>query len=203
MRILKYFSMCRRSTSNRDLYQAPLPQLCAAIPLLLSSATTTTTTNESDPLHLNLQQLDDFTATTVSNTSADFKERLDQLNLNTDRSHFQRLFSTRRTMSDEQRSLSRSTSARTLSKKKTSTDSDWITDTPRLNRYALQKHENDRYGILHTPRNARRENHDDDMLLSTARSTLTDLSLTNASSINTTNQYDSGVYCPSIEEVRR
>jgi hypothetical protein len=154
-------------------------------------------------LHLNLQQLDDFTTTTVSNTSTEFKERLDQLNLNTDRSHFQRLFSTRRTMSDEQRSSSRSTSARASSKKKTSTDSDWITDTPRLNRYALQKHENDRYGTLHTPRSAQRENHDDGMFLSTARSTLTDLSLTNASSINATNQDDSTVYCPSIEEVRR
>ena len=179
-----------------------MPQLYAAIPLLLS-APPTTATNETDPLHLNLQQLDDFNSTSVTNTSREFKERLDQLNLNTDRSHFQRLFSTRRTMSDEHRTTARSTSARASSKKKTSTDSDWITDTPRLNRYALQKHDDDRYGVLHTPRNSKRENYDDDVFSSTARSTLTDLSLTNTSSVNTTNSYDSSVYCPSVEEVRR
>jgi hypothetical protein len=106
-------------------------------------------------------------------------------------------------MSDEQRSASRSKSARTLSKKKANIDSDWMTDTPRLNRYILQKHEDDLYGTLYTPRSTPHRNPDDEMLLSTARSTLTDLSLTSATSINTTNHDDSTVYCPSIEEVRR
>ncbi|UJR27057.1 hypothetical protein I4U23_008361 [Adineta vaga] len=194
----------RRSSSNRDLYQAPLSQLYAAIPLLLSPSPTTATaavpeTNESDPLYLPLHQLDDLSITTTSNTSPEFKERLDQLNLSTDRSNFQRLFSSRRTLSEEQRSTSRSRSARTLPKKKTTTDSDWITDTVRLNRYVLQKHEDDLYGTLHTPRSTPRHNHDDEML-STARSTLTDLSVTN--SMNSTHNDDSSVYCPSIEEVR-
>ncbi len=154
-------------------------------------------------MHLSLHQLDDLSTTTTSNTSVEFKERLDQLNLNTDRSHFQRLFSIRRAMSDEQRSISRSRSARTLSKKKTSTDSDWLEGTPRLNRYALQKHEDDLYGTLYTPRSTRRQNPDDEMLVSTARSTLTDLSSTNTTNLNTTNHDESSVYCPSIEEVRR
>lgn len=154
-------------------------------------------------MHLPLHQLEDFSATTTSNTSVEFQERLDRLNLTTDRSHFQRLFSSRRTMSDEQKSTFRSKSARTSSKKKTSTDSDWMTDTPRLNRYALQKHEDDLYGTLHTPRGARRGQHNDDMFMNTARSTLTDLSLTSASALNTVNQNESSVYCPSIEEVRR
>lgn len=195
--------ICRRATSNRDLYQAPLPQLYAALPLLLSSTIVEPTTNESDPLHLPLHQLDDFSATTTSNTSVDFRERLDQLNLSTDRSHFQRLFSSRRTMSDEQKSTFRSKSARTSSKKKTSTDSDWMTDSPRLNRYALQKHDDDRYGTLHTPRTPRRVKQDDDIFMNTARSTLTDLSLTSASAMNSTSQNESSVYCPSVEEVRR
>jgi hypothetical protein len=154
-------------------------------------------------LHLPLHQLEDFSTTTTSNTSVEFKERLDQLNLGTDRSHFQRLFSTRRTMSEEQRSTSRSKSARTLSKKKTTSDSDWMTDTPKLNRYALQKHEDNVYGTLHTPRSAPRQNHEDDMLLSTARSTLTDLSLTSTGNFSTTHSEDTSVYCPSLEEVRR
>ncbi|CAF3590375.1 unnamed protein product [Adineta steineri] len=198
----------RRSSSNRDLYQAPLSQMYAAIPLLLSSTaapppTTNAEANESDPLHLPLHQLDDSSITTSLNTSLEFKERLDQLNISGDRSHFQRLFSTRRTLSDEQRSTSRSKSARSLSKKKANSDSDWIPDTPRLNRYILQKHEDDLYGTLHTPRSTPRANHDDEMLLSsTARSTLTDLSLTSNTSINTTNNEESSVYCPSVEEVR-
>jgi hypothetical protein len=154
-------------------------------------------------LHLSLHQLDDLSTTTVSNTSTAFKERLDQLNLNTDRSHFQRLFSTRRAFSDEQRSTSRSKSARTSSKKKITSDADWIEDTPRLNRYVLQKHEDDLYGTLHTPRSTPRQNPDDEMLLSTARSTLTDLSLTSHTNINSINHDESSVYCPSIEEVRR
>ena len=195
----------RRSSSNRDLYQAPLPQLYAAILLLLSplpslESTTASAINETDPLHLPLHQLDDLSATTMSNTSTDFQERLDQLNLSSDRSHFQRLFSSRRTLSDEQRSTSRSKSARSLTKKKTNTDSDWLTDTPRLNRYVLQRHEDDLYGTLHTPRSTPRLNNDDNML-GTARSTLTDLSAT--SSMNSTTAENSGVYCPSIEEVRR
>ena len=154
-------------------------------------------------MHLPLHQLDDFSATTTSNASVEFQERLDQLNLTTDRSHFQRLFSSRRTMSDEQKSTFRSKSARTSSKKKTSTDSDWMTDTPRLNRYALQKHEDDLYGTLHTPRNGRRGKPNDDMFMNTGRSTLTDLSLTSASALNTINQNEASVYCPSVEEVRR
>jgi len=106
-------------------------------------------------------------------------------------------------MSEEQRSMARSKSARTLSKKKANTDSDWMEDTPRLNRYALQKHEDNLYGTLHTPRSTPRQNPDDEMLLSTARSTLTDLSLTSSINLNTTNHDESSVYCPSIEEVRR
>ncbi len=181
-----------------------MPQLYAAIPLLLSTPTSTTNpTNESDPLHIPLHQLEDSSTTTTFNGSAEFKERLDQLNLNTDRSYFQRLFSTRRTMSEEQGSMSRSKSARSVSKKKTTSDSDWLADTPRLNRYALQKHEDNVYGTLHTPRSARRQNPDDEMLLSTARSTLTDLSLTSTTNFSTNNNDDSSVYCPSIEEVRR
>ena len=88
-------------------------------------------------------------------------------------------------------------------KKKTNIDSDWITDTPRLSRYILQKHEDDLYGTLHTPRSTIHQNSDDEMLLATARSTLTDLSLTSTINTNTTNHDDSSVYCPSIEEVRR
>ncbi|CAF0737011.1 unnamed protein product [Adineta ricciae] len=193
----------RRSSSNRDLYQAPLPQLYAAIPPLLSPLTSLESTmasaiDETDPLHLPLHQLDDLSATTMSNTSTEFQERLDQLNLSSDRSHFQRLFSSRRTLSDEPRSTSRSKSARSLTKKKTNADSDWLTDTPRLNRYVLQRHEDDLYGTLHTPRSTPRQNNDESML-GTARSTLTDLSAT--SSMNSTTAENSGVYCPSIEEV--
>jgi len=99
--------------------------------------------------------------------------------------------------------MSRSKSARTLSKKKATSDSDWLTDTPRLNRYILQKHEDDLYGTLHTPRSTPRKNPDDEMLSSTARSTLTDLSLTSNTNLNNTNSEESSVYCPSVEEVRR
>lgn len=106
-------------------------------------------------------------------------------------------------MSDDQRSTLRSRSARTVSKKKTTIDSDWSEGTPRLNRYVLQKHENDLYGTLHTPRSTARQNPDDEMLLSTARSTLTDISLTSSINLNSTNHDESGVYCPSVEEVRR
>lgn len=154
-------------------------------------------------MHLSLHQLDDLSATTTSNTSVEFRERLEQLNLNTDRSHFQRLFSSRRTLSDEQRTTSRSKSARSVSKKKLNSDSDWIEDTPRLSRYILQKHEDDLYGTLHTPRSTIRQNYDDEMLLSTARSTLTDLSLTSSINMNSNNNDETGVYCPSVEEVRR
>ena len=76
-------------------------------------------------------------------------------------------------------------------------------DSPRLNRYALQKHEDNHYGILHTPRTPRPVKQDDDLFMNTARSTLTDLSLTSASALNTTNRSESSVYCPSVEEVRR
>jgi hypothetical protein len=162
---------------------------------------------ESDPLQLSLHQLDDLSSSTATattfNTSTEFQERLDKLNLNTDRSHFQRLFTARRTLSEEQRSVSRSKSARTSSKKKTNIDSDWNSDTPRLNRYVLQKHEDDLYGTLHTPRSTTNRNQDEEMLSVTARSTLTDLSLTSNANSNTTNNDESTVYCPSVEEVRR
>jgi len=181
-----------------------LSQLYAAIPLLLSSTNNPTTTQETDPFHIPLYQLEELTGTTVSNTSNEFQERLDQLNLATDRSHFQRLFSTRRTMSDGQRLTSRSKSARSFSKKKANNESEWLTDTPRLNRYILQKHEDNVYGTLHTPRSKINQQVDDDLFLSTARSTLTDLSLTTSINLNNNaNQEQSSVYCPSVEEVRR
>ncbi|CAF3732334.1 unnamed protein product [Rotaria sordida] len=195
----------RRTASSRELYQTPLPQLSAAIPLVLtSSLSTTTTTNKTDQLHLPLYQLDDLSASKTFDTSLEFKERLDELNLNTDRSNIQRLLSTPRTFSDERRTMFRSKSAKSLpiSKKKASNDSDWNTDIPRLNRYALQVHQDDHYGILHTPRSTPRQTLDDELLLLTNRSTLTDLSFTSSINSNATNNEDSPVYCPSVEEVR-
>ncbi|CAF3432263.1 unnamed protein product [Rotaria sp. Silwood1] len=194
----------RRTASSRELYQTPLPQLSAVIPFVL----TATTTNESDPLNLPLHRLDDLSTPKTYDTSLEFKERLDELNLNTDRSNVQRLLSTQRTFSDEHRIMVRSKSAKslTMSKKKTNNDSDWNTDTPRLSRYALQVHQDDRYGTLHTPRSTPRgtprQNLDDELLLLTNRSTLTDLSLTSNININAVNNEDSPVYCPSVEEVR-
>ena len=151
---------------------------------------------------LPLYQLDLPTPRTY-NSSTELPEYLDDLALNTTRSRFQRLFSSRRTFSDEQNSTARSKSARSLLKKKTSSDSNWTMETPRFNRYTLQKHHDSRYGVLHTPRCTSRSNPNDDMLLVTARSTLTDLSLISNTNINTTNEENSMVYCPSVEEVAR
>lgn len=83
------------------------------------------------------------------------------------------------------------------------TDADWISDTSRLNRYVLQKHEDDHYGTLYTPRSRPHRNPDDDPMQLTARSTLTDLSLTNSFNASNTPNEESSVYCPSLEEVRR
>ncbi|CAF2598547.1 unnamed protein product [Rotaria sp. Silwood2] len=199
----------RRTTSNRELYQTPLPQLSAAIPFVLTAPSIITTrTNESDQLNLPLYQLDDLSTPKTYDTSLEFKERLDELNLNTDRSNLQRILSTQRTLSDEPRAMLRSKSAKSLStsKKKTNNDSDWNTDTLRLSRYALQVHQDDRYGTLHTPRSTPRgtprQNLDDELLLLTTRSTLTDLSFTSSINVNAANNEDSSVYCPSVEEVR-
>lgn len=104
---------------------------------------------------------------------------------------------------------SRSASAKSSSssKKKNNSDSDGIVDSPRFNRYMLQVHQDDRYGTLHTPRNASRgvarSYLEDDLALLTTRSTLTDLSYTSSMSLNAVNSEDSGLYYPSVEEVRR
>lgn len=159
--------------------------------------------NESDPLHLPLHQLDE--PNSAFNTSSEFRERLEQLPLTTDRSHFQRLFSARRAFSDEQgASTARSKSARSSSsKKKTMVDNDWGTETPRLNRYVLKRHEDDHYGTLYTPRSRSRREQDEEMLMTTARSMLTDISLTSTNQLASTISEDSAVYCPTVEEVRR
>ena len=197
----------RRSTSNRDLHQAPLSQLYAALPLLLSSSTNTDSAHDNnnddaDPMHLPLDELDDLSVSL--NTSREFKQRLDHLNLRSDRSHFQRLFTTRRTWSsEEQGATSRSKSARSSSKKSSNADSDSISSVPRLNRYALQKHHNDLYGTFHTPRSASNRHMSDGTYSSTARSTLTDISMTSGMNTSSSAHDDLGVYCPTVEEVRR
>jgi hypothetical protein len=159
------------------------------------------TNTETDPFHLPIHELDEPFSSTF-NTSLEFKERLDELNLSTDRSHFQRLFSSRRDRSDEQQMLTaRSKSARTSSKKNSSLDSDWISESARLNRYVLKKHEDARYGTLHTPRLQVRRIADDDIPMSTVRSTLRDLSLTHRQNTSSSSGDLSNVYCPTIEEV--
>lgn len=185
-----------------------MPQLYAAIPLLLSTKDDpigeTTTPREVESLHLPLHQLDE--PSTSYNTSLEFKERLDQLSLGSDRSNFQRLFSARRAFSDEQSGLAtaRSRSARSSSsKKKNIAEGDWNRETLRLNRYVLQRHEDDQYGTLYTPRSRTKRDDENDMYLATARSTLTDISSTSTSFLATTNQADSPIYCPTLEEVRR
>jgi hypothetical protein len=153
-------------------------------------------------MHLPLDELDDLSVSL--NTSRQFKQRLDQLNLRSDRSHFQRLFTTRRIWSsDDQGATSRSKSARSSTKKSSNADADSISSTPRLNRYALQKHHNDLYGTLHTPRSASNRHMFDDTYVSTARSTLTDISMTSGMNASSSAHEDLAVYCPTVEEVRR
>ncbi|CAF3347117.1 unnamed protein product [Rotaria socialis] len=193
----------RRTTSNHDVYQASLPQLSAAIPFLLSSPSTATLGKE--PLSSS-RRTDELSASGMGNASLEFQERLEDLNLDTDRSTIQSLLSTPRTLSNEQRLMLRSKSAKASSKKKINSDSSWNSDSPRFNRYALQVHKDDRYGTLHTPRSTSRgtprSHMNDDMTLSTARSTLTDLSYTSSMTLSATNSEESAIYCPSVEEVR-
>lgn len=164
------------------------------------------TSNEIDPLSLSLPPLDDLATARTYDSSMGFKDHLDELNLYTDRSNVQRLLVTPRTLSDEQRS-SRSKSAKSSSKKRANNDSDWNTEIQKLSRYALQKHEDDLYGTLHTPRSTPRgtPRHTpiDELLLSTARSNLTDFSSSSNIYSNGSNEEETDVYCPSVEEVRR